>query len=495
MRSCRPRTKGGQRGARRRDVKPQVQPALQPVPQRLRNFDEVIQGYTLEDALEEAQRCILCKNARCQVACPLGNRIPEWIAQLQQGNVDEAYQIIRSISPMPELCSRLCPQERLCEGACALGIKHDAVAIGLLERFVCYQHRARTNGGDPKPSPAPTTASKRVAAIGSGPASLAFAQAMARAGHRVTIFERWPKLGGVLRWIPRFKLPTDLLDAHLAMLARLGVTFYTNTEVCWIESLLTDEGFEGVFVGIGASRPSMPQLPGASLAGICSSTEFLVRTFYGREELPNDWEPITDLIGRRVVVLGGGDSAMDCVRTALRLHAAAVTCLYRRDEANMPGSKKEVRAAKEEGADMQWLTAPVAFHADDGRSVAQVECVRMKLRPADASGRRSPKPVPDSALRVEADLVVLAFGYEVENVFDNEHFFLMAPPKGTVRVNPATGATPLRGGFAGGGCVSGPNLGCPAARAGLTAAQHMLRYFAGEPWDALAAASVSTIQV
>ncbi|MBI3996046.1 MAG: NAD(P)-dependent oxidoreductase [Candidatus Omnitrophica bacterium] len=473
-----------------RDVKPRVQPALQPVPDRLRNFDEMIQGYALEDALEEARRCILCKSARCQGACPLGNRIPQWIAELQQGRFEEAYRIIREISPMPELCSRLCPQERLCEGACALGIKHEPVAIGLLERFVCDQNRARPNGVDPTPATAPMTGSKRVAAIGSGPASLAFAQAMARAGHRVTVFERWPKLGGVLRWIPRFKLPSELLDAHLAMLTRMGVTFYTNTEVSWIESLLTDEDFEGVFIGIGASRPSMPQLPGESLKGICSSTEFLVRTFYSREELPNDWEPIADVIGRRVVVLGGGDSAMDCVRTALRLNAAEVTCAYRRDEANMPGSKKEVRAAKEEGANLQWLTAPVAFHSDDGRSVSQVECLRMELGPPDASGRRSPKPILNSAFRMEADLVVLAFGYEVESVFDNEHFFLMAPPKGTVRANPNTGATALRGVFAGGDCVTGPNLVCTAARAGLTAAQHMLRYFAGEPWDVLTAAPV-----
>lgn len=468
-----------------REVKPRVQPAFQPAPDRLRNFNEVIQGYSLEEALEEARRCILCKNARCQIACPLGNRIPQWIAELQQGRLEEAYRIIRDISPMPELCSRLCPQERLCEGACALGIKHDAVAIGLLERFVCDQNRVGVDDVHPPSTPTPTTGGKRVAAIGSGPASLAFAQAMARAGHRVTVFERWPKLGGVLRWIPRFKLPPEILDAHLAMLSRLGVTCYTNTEVSWIESLLDDEGFDGVFIGIGASLPSMPPLPGASLEGICSSTEFLVRTFYGREELPNNWEPITDLLDRRVVVLGGGDSAMDCARTALRLRAAEVTCAYRRDEANMPGSKKEVRAAKEEGADLQWLTAPVAFHADDGRSVSQVECVRMELGAPDASGRRPPTPIPRSAFRIDADLVILAFGYEVESVFDNEHFFLMAPPKGRVRANPDTGATPLRGVFAGGDCVTGPHLVCTAARAGLAAAQHMLRYFSGEPWEAL----------
>ncbi|HAM40840.1 MAG: hypothetical protein A3B73_01980 [Omnitrophica WOR_2 bacterium RIFCSPHIGHO2_02_FULL_63_39] len=468
-----------------REVKPRTQPRVQPSDVRSRNFDEVITGYTSLNALAEAQRCILCKNARCQAACPLGNRIPEWIAALQQGHIEEAYRVIRSISPMPELCSRLCPQERLCEGACALGIKHEPVAIGLLERFVCDEWRqmAHRDGQD---SPiARTSLSKRVAAVGSGPASLALAQSLARDGHAVTIFERWPHLGGVLRWLPRFKLPARVLEDHLEMLGRLGVKCYPNTEVCWIESLVTDEGFDAAFIGIGAGRPSVPELPGATLDGVLSSTEFLVRVFYDAQQLPNDWEPITDLIGRRVAVLGGGDSAMDCVRTAIRLGAAEVTCVYRRDEANMPGSKKEVQAAKEEGVRFQLLASPVAFRSTDARHVSQVECLRMELGDPDPSGRRAPRPIAGSEFPVEADLVVLAFGYEVEAAFDNEHTYLMAPPRGTVKANPETGATPLRGVFAGGDCVTGANLVCMAARAGLVAAQGMRRYFAGEPWERL----------
>ncbi|HBH97358.1 MAG TPA: dihydropyrimidine dehydrogenase, partial [Candidatus Omnitrophica bacterium] len=330
-----------------------------------------------------------------------------------------------------------------------------------------------------------TSLSKRVAAVGSGPASLALAQSLARDGHAVTIFERWPHLGGVLRWLPRFKLPARVLEDHLEMLGRLGVKCYPNTEVCWIESLVTDEGFDAAFIGIGAGRPSVPELPGATLDGVLSSTEFLVRVFYDAQQLPNDWEPITDLIGRRVAVLGGGDSAMDCVRTAIRLGAAEVTCVYRRDEANMPGSKKEVQAAKEEGVRFQLLASPVAFRSTDARHVSQVECLRMELGDPDPSGRRAPRPIAGSEFPVEADLVVLAFGYEVEAAFDNEHTYLMAPPRGTVKANPETGATPLRGVFAGGDCVTGANLVCMAARAGLVAAQGMRRYFAGEPWERL----------
>ena len=468
-----------------RDVQARCQPRVQPPAVRCVNFNEVTEGYTREEALAEAARCILCKNARCQAACPLQNRIPQWIAALQQGRIEEAYRIIRDISPMPELCSRLCPQERLCEGACALGIKHESVAIGLLERFVCDQQRQVSAPTESEERHPVNPVRKRVATVGSGPASLAFAQCMAREGHQVTVFERWPRLGGVLRWIPRFKLPPEELEAHLDMLKRMGVRFFANTEVCWVEQLLTDDGFDGVFVGIGASRPSIPTIPGVSLGGILSSTEFLVRVSYDPAELPNEWEPITDLIGQRVVVLGGGDSAMDCVRTAVRLGASAVTCVYRRDEANMPGSKKEVNAAKEEGVEFRFLASPTAFRSQDGRTVSHVECVRMALGPPDGSGRRSPKSVEDSTFLVDANLVVLAFGYDVEAAFDNEHFYLMAPPKGTVKANPSTGATPLPGVFAGGDCVTGPNLVSTAARDGVVAARGMLRYFAGEPWSAL----------
>jgi glutamate synthase (NADPH/NADH) small chain len=469
-----------------REVAQRLQPRAQLAAERCRNFEEVIQGFAPDDALAEAKRCILCKNARCQAACPLQNQIPRWIAELQQGRFKEAYRIIREISPMPELCSRLCPQERLCEGSCAIGIKHEPVAIGLLERFVCDQSQALQAPLSEEGRITSLPARKRVAAVGSGPASLALAQRIARAGHEVVVFERWPRLGGVLRWIPRFKLPPELLEAHLEMLKRLGVKFYTNTDVCWIEQLLTDEGFDAAFVGIGASRASIPDIAGISLGGIFSSTEFLVRTFYDNTELPNEWEPITDLIGKRVVVLGGGDSAMDCVRSAIRLGADQVSCVYRRDEANMPGSKKELKAAKEEGANLEFLASPIAFRSQNGSSVSHVECARMELGHSDASGRRTPKPIANSTFLVEADIVVLAFGYEVEAAFDIEHLHLMSPPKGTVKAHPATGATPLVGVFAGGDCVSGANLVCTAAKAGLIAAQGMLRYFSGEPWDALA---------
>ncbi len=464
-----------------REVTPRIQPFVEDPEIRRNHCDEYVQVYALEEALAEARRCILCKNARCQSLCPLGNQIPRWMAELQQGRIEAAYRILRETSPMPELCCRLCPQERLCEGACALGIKHESVAIGQLERFIAY--RAENFNGHDDERPVAGPAQKRLAAVGSGPASLAFAQTMARAGHDVTVFERWSRPGGVLRWIPRFKLPPAVLDRHVGMLQQLGVRFRTGDEVMSIQALF-DQGFDGVFLGIGASQPSTPRLPGIGLDGVLSSTEFLVRVFYDAGALPNRWQPIDGLDGARVVVLGGGDSAMDCVRTALRLGAFDVTCVYRRDEANMPGSKKEVQAAKDEGARFHFLAAPTAFHSRNGRAVSQVECVRMALGPPDASGRRAPTPVDGSAFTVEADLVVLAFGYEVEPAL-KERAHLAPSPKGRVQVNPLTGATPIAGVVAGGDCVTGPNLVSTAARAGVVAAQGLLRYFAGELWDTL----------
>jgi glutamate synthase (NADPH) small chain len=454
-----------------REVTPRRQPGVLPPEIRRGNFDEVIQGYTREEALAEAQRCILCKNARCQAVCPLGNQIPRWMAELKAGRIDSAYRIIQETSPMPELCSRLCPQERLCEGACVLGIKHEPVAIGPLERFVA-DRGLLTEPPVGKDRTLPNSGSKRVAAVGSGPASLALAHSLASEGHTVTVFERWPLSGGVLRWIPRFKLPVNILEAHLEKLRRLGVTFRTHTEVRSAQDLLA-QGFDAVFLGIGASRPSAPRIPGGEMEGILSATEFLVRVFYQGAAPPNGWQPIVRLTGKRVVVLGGGDSAMDCLRAAVRLGASETTCLYRRDEANMPGSKKEVKAAREEGVRLMFLVSPTAFCSRDGQSVTGVECVRMELGPPGPSGRRSPAPVAGSDFFVEADLIVLAFGYEVEG--------------GPVQADPATGATPLPGVFAGGDCVTGPQLVSTAARGGLAAAQGIRRYFAGEPWDVLCA--------
>ncbi len=453
---------------------------------RRENFDEVIQGYSLKDALDEADRCITCENARCQESCPLHNNIPQWMDALKNGRIEDAYRIIRQTSPMPELCSRLCPQERLCEGACGMGIRHESVAIGLLERFVTDEHVKKIGRNSITPRQLSKSEVKKVAAVGSGPASLSFAQVMAREGHHVVVFERWAHLGGVLRWIPRFKMPPAILDQHIEMLLKLGVTFKTGVEIQSAQELL-DQGYDGVFLGIGASRPSIPKIPGVTLTGVLSSTEFLVRVYYDPKALPNKWQPLTELQGQKVVVLGGGDSAMDCVRTAVRLGAKEVTCLYRRDEKNMPGSKKEVKAAKEEGVQMQYLASPVRFHSKDGKSVSEVECVRMELGPPDASGRRSPVPIKDSEFTTAADLVVLAFGYEVEPIFKEKENLMT--PKSIVKINPTTGATPIPLVLAGGDCATGPNLVCTAAYAGVTAAQGLLRHFAGESWSVLTSSS------
>ena len=466
-----------------RNALPRHKPLVQPPATRRGNFGEVIQDYDFQDAMDEADRCISCENARCEFACPLHNHIPRWIGELKRGNLAEAYRIIRETSPMPEICSRLCPQERLCEGACAMGIRYEAIAIGQLERFVSRHGSKLVQLKAESPKVLSNHLKKKAAAVGSGPASFAFAHTLAKQGHSVTVFERWPRLGGVLRWIPHFKLPTELLESHIEALKRLGVAFKTGVEIHSVHELLKN-GHDAVFLGVGASRPSVPKIPGVTLGGILNSTDFLVRVYYDPTALPNGWQPITDLHGKRVAVLGGGDSAMDCLRTAVRLGASEVTCFYRRDEANMPGSKKEVKAAKEEGVRMQFLAAPTVFLSRDGRTVSQIECIRMELGPPDASGRRSPVPINGSNFTTDVDLVVLSFGYEVEPVLD-ESERLMPPPKGIVKINPATGATPIPGVFAGGDCVTGPNLVCTAARAGIVAAQGALGYFAGEPWEIL----------
>ncbi len=457
-----------------REVMPREKPLVQKPEVRSRNFEEVVLGFTAEEAVREASRCILCKTPRCQEKCPLHNQIPQWIQQVQLGHFEEADRIVRETSPMPDICSRLCPQERLCEGACVLGIKHESVAIGLLERFVA-DHGAKGSEWDHwsekdiRELAAPPT--QRIAAIGSGPASLALAKVLAGVGYEITLFERSSQAGGVLRWLPRFKMPGRLVDEYLVSLRQAGVVIRTRTEVKSAKALL-DQGFHAVFIGIGASRPTKASLPGESLDGVVSSTEFLTH--------------LTPLARKRVVVLGGGDTAMDCTRTAIRLGAREVTCLYRRDEANMPGSKKEVAAAKEEGVRFFYLSAPTQFLSRGrGARLACVEYQRMALGEPDASGRRSVTPVEGARFTMNADVAVVAFGYDVENPL--EEF------SGRLKINPATGATSMEGVFAGGDCAPHLMLVSSAANAGLAAAQGMIRYFAGEPWSSLAPPEGSSI--
>lgn len=492
-----------------REVTPREKPAMLSAEQRIHNFEEWIKGYDEEQAKREAARCILCKQPKCQAACPFGNQIPRWMAEVRQGNFDLAYEILRETSPMPELCSRLCPQEKLCEGACVLGIKHEPVAVGLLERFVADRREFLTSGGQPRTAGERTgwpvasfshtdwrdggwvddvwPNARQVACVGSGPASLAAAFALNQQGYRVTVFERWPAIGGVLRWIPRFKLSSRVLEAYLTALHEVGIRFRTGVEIGSVQDLLT-QGFDAVFLGVGASRASRQGLGGDDWKGVMTSTEFLVRTHYQGSPLPEGWQPLPKLTGRRVVVLGGGDSAMDCLRTAVRLGAREATCVYRRDEANMPGSRKEVKAAKEEGVIFKYLTAPSRLLSENSHAVSGVECHQVELGEPDASGRRSPRIVEGSVWRLPADLVVLSFGYEVEDHLLASKQDPARNRKGTFVVHPQTGATPTPGVFAGGDCVTGPSLVSVAAKAGLTAAEGIKRYFSGEPWEALCAA-------
>ncbi|MBI2887312.1 MAG: NAD(P)-dependent oxidoreductase [Chloroflexi bacterium] len=449
------------------------------------NWNEVVLGFEDErGAMVEATRCIQCPAAPCIKACPIHNDIPEALWELEHGNFVEAANVFRLTSTMPEVCGRICPQERLCEGACVVGNQKRVpptppVAIGRLEAFVAdYQSQRH---GLPPPPVAPATG-KRVAVVGSGPAGLTVAELVARAGHQAVVYEAWPRPGGILRYgIPSFKLDKRLTEEKLRYLEELGIEFVCGTQIgvdITVDKLL-EQRYDAVFLGNGAGVSVSVGLPGEDLKNIYHATDFLVRGNLSPEELPEAMRtPV--LVGQRVVVIGGGDTSMDCVRTAVRLGAAqggetTVTCLYRRTEAEMPGREEERRHAKEEGVRFQLLTAPVRFLGDqDGRVVA-VECVRMELGEPDASGRRRPVQVPGSEHLVEADTVVLAVGY-----WGDEEFAERVPglehKQGLLKVHPETGMTSRPGVFAGGDNVRGADLVVTAVAEAQRAAQGILEY-------------------
>ncbi|MBI3329601.1 MAG: NAD(P)-dependent oxidoreductase, partial [Nitrospinae bacterium] len=377
----------------------------------------------------------------------------------------------------PEICGRICPQDRLCEGACIVGVKSQPVAIGAIERFI-NEYAFRELGGISIPEMAPSTG-KRVAVVGAGPAGLACAEELRRMGHEVTVCETYPKPGGLLMYgIPGFKLEKWVVERRIEYLRKLGVKLVCHVRAGRDLSLqdLFDQGFHAIFLGTGAQRPKSPDLPGMELEGIHEALPFLIRNNLGEEELP----PGTgreDLRGRKVAVFGGGDTAMDCLRTAVRLGAEKVVCVYRRDEADMPGSRQEVRRAKEQGVEFHFLIAPVRFIDDANGCVTKAECLKMRLGEPDASGRRSPIPIEGSTFEFETDFVIIAFGFEAEPVPDKEERLKLSQ-WGTYEVDEHK-MTSWPGVFAGGDMVRGADLLVTALKDGRDAAREIDRYLRG----------------
>ncbi len=444
------------------DRKARLKIPPQPVPkqdprERVRNWREVYLGYELPAARLEATRCIQCPAAPCQKACPLHNDIPGALLKLEEGDVLGAAEVFRQTNPAPDMCGRLCPQESLCEGDCVVKKVAIPVAIGGLEAFIAdYQ---RDHGGRPLPALPPPTG-KRVAVIGSGPAGLAVAEELARRGHGVKVFEAWPRPGGVLRYgIPDFKMDKRHVDDQVDFLHRMGVQFAYSVRVGYditIDELLA-QGFDAVFLGHGAGQGNQLGVPGEELDGVYMATDFLVRVNLPPEELPAHMrQPIE--MGCRVVVIGGGDTAMDCVRSALRAGAEQVYCVYRRTEAEMMGRHEERRHAKEEGVQFIFQAVPIRFVAEDGHRVHVARFQRVELGPPDESGRPRPVPVVASEFEIRADTVVIAIGYRVEKLLFQTTSGLEATDRGTVAADSETGRTSRAGVFAAGDSVRGADL-------------------------------------
>ena len=434
---------------------------------RATNFEEVCYGYNAEEAQLEATRCLNCKNPRCVGACPVSVKIPSFISEVAAGNFARAAEIIAEDSSLPAICGRVCPQETQCEGSCILGVKGEPVAIGKLERFVADW--SRENGGV-KPVVAPANGHK-VAVIGSGPAGLACASDLAKLGYDVTIFEALHRPGGVLEYgIPEFRLPKDkVVAAEIASVKALGVKIETNViagRTVTIDSLLDDEGFDAVFVGSGAGLPRFMNIPGEHLNGVFSANEFLTRNNLMKAYRDDYDTPIH--AGKKVVVVGGGNVAMDAARTALRL-GAETTIVYRRTEKELPARVEEVHHAKEEGIQFAMLTNPVEVLGDEKGWVKAVKCIRMELGEPDESGRRSPIEVPGSEFEIEPDTVIMSLGTSPNPLIAKTTAGLETTRRGCL-VADESGATTRPGVFAGGDAVTGAATVILAMGAGRKAA-------------------------
>ncbi len=450
---------------------------LRPPDVRILDFEDVVLPFDEQRAMREASRCIHCPDpAPCTKACPAHNDIPAAMGLIEQGLFLEAAQVYHQTSTLPEICGRVCPHEQLCQGACPRNKRDEPVLTGALEAFVLDYERDH----QPHRIPVGKPTGKQVAVVGAGPAGMAVAEELVKQGHAVTLFDSKPAPGGLLVYgIPNFKLPKHVVWDKWAELEQAGIKFVNQTYIGkdkTIDDLFVD-GFDAVFLGVGAGIDAkMEKTPGTDLAGVYEATDFLIRGNVDPLHLPaGESDPLE--IGQRVVVIGGGDTASDCLRTALRLGAGEVTCLYRRTEHEMPGGKKDRQMAQQEGAHYRFLTQPIQFIAgQDGRLVA-VECLEMQLGEPDDSGRRRPIPVEGSNFTVAADTAILALGYWPDPVIGETTPKLETHKWGLIKiVDEETGATTREGVFAGGDCVTGPAIVGEAMAAGRKAAQAIDAY-------------------
>ncbi len=446
-----------------------VEQRARTVDERLGDFGPTFISLTPEEARKAAERCIHCPDpAACVEACPVHNDIPSAMWLIEEGDFIGAAEVYRQTSSMPEICGIVCPHEAVCQGACVRSKREEPVVTGALEAFVAdYQRKHGTIK-----IPVAKKTGKKVAIIGSGPSGLACAEQLIRKGHKPTIFEALPNPGGLLVYgIPNFKLPKDTVNAVIGDLKAAGVKFENNVRIGKEKSIddLMAEGYEAVFIGVGSGIDAKMDVPGVDLPGVYQATEYLIKANVDPKLLPKEMRGKPDT-GKRVVIVGGGDTAADCLRSALRLGADEVICLYRRTEAEMPGGEKDRELAREEGAQFRFLTQPVRFIAGvDGR-VSAVECLQCELGEPDESGRRRPVPIEGSNFTVPADVVVLALGYWPDPLIGETTKDLETHKWGLIVTDPETGATSRPGVYAGGDAVTGPDLVVTAMAAGRRAA-------------------------
>ncbi|MCD6575137.1 NADPH-dependent glutamate synthase [Candidatus Aerophobetes bacterium] len=448
---------------------------------RKRNFFEVALGYTVEDALKEAQRCLECKKPSCIRGCPVEIDIPGFIKKIKEGNFLEAASLIKENNPLPAVCGRVCPQEDQCEKMCVLSKKGESVAIGRLERFVAdYEAKEKSTEATSTLEHLPKKSRRKVAVIGSGPASLVCASELARKGYPVTIFESLHEPGGVLVYgIPEFRLPKEIVRREVEYIKSLGVEIVTNFFVGktrTVDQLMDEDGYEAVFIGTGAGLPRFMHIPGENLLGIYSANEFLTRMNLMKAfKFPEYDTPVK--VGERVGVIGGGNVAMDSARVALRAGAKKVTIFYRRTRNEMPARIEEIENAEEEGIEFVFLVAPVEYIGDEEGWVKQIKLIKMRLGEPDSSGRRRPIPIEKSEFTTPIDTVVVAIGQIPSPMIARTTPELKVHPRwGTLMVNEETCATTKEGVFAGGDVTTGAATVILAAGAGKKAAKYIDYY-------------------